>query len=215
MRTTRRKPKKAKRKAYDYEGEKVAFGLLIWLNNRAAGSDVRKIVRGLKRLDGMKLNWDWHQHEESHKWRRFKQQGEIVTKRLAKYVTRPAIATNELMASKYAPGAPVEFQKVHDAYDAFAWVRHPSAPTSRDEQKHPLEGMLEILAVTVLEQVVKNGWLWKLRVCENCERWFWARKNNQLCCSGTRCRQKLWDSSPVNAERRRTRRAALKSSRTT
>jgi len=50
-------------------------------------------------------------------------------------------------------------------------------------------------ALEVLVEFANTGELNSLRECRICKRWFFARTNDHVCCT-SRCRQKLYASSP-------------------
>jgi len=58
-------------------------------------------------------------------------------------------------------------------------------------------------AVLVLVRLHEMGLLDRIKKCEYCERWLFGRFAHQRFCSGGKCREKAFQSSPSAKEKRR------------
>jgi len=58
-------------------------------------------------------------------------------------------------------------------------------------------------SIGIIAELAARGLLGKIRRCEQCERWLFTRFTHQTCCSGGKCRQSKYRSSPEWKEHRR------------
>ena len=61
----------------------------------------------------------------------------------------------------------------------------------------------EMNAVLDLTRMAEVGMLRRLKRCDHCQRWIFARFAHQRFCSGGKCREKAFRSSPAEKEKRR------------
>lgn len=61
----------------------------------------------------------------------------------------------------------------------------------------------EMNAVFDMAQLAEEDLLSRIRTCDYCNRWLFARFLHQRFCSGGKCREKAFRSSPVEKEKRR------------
>jgi hypothetical protein len=206
---TSRKSKKKKQRVRTFEGENIAKSLISFLNPRIdfpfpkrrgkskplnndrvthdPGSNLHEIVRGFQQLDSMTRNFDprsiWPDENERRCRRRCNKIAGILSARMAKYASRPAVMTNEryLLAAEQ-PYVAMEMRSTWDGDDFYKWAKHPIEQIPFD--------LIEIQAFDALEEIIKQRWLWRLRTCEGCGAWMWARSRTNVSCPGSaRCRK--------------------------
>jgi hypothetical protein len=216
-----RKSKKKKRRAWRCEGENSAKSLINFLNPRIdfpfpkrrgkskplnndrvthdPGSNLHEIVRGFQQLDLMTRKFDsrspWPDQNNRRWRRRCEKIAGILSVRMARYASRPAVMTNErYFLAVEKPHSRMEMRSTWDGDDFYKLVKHPV-------EQIPFS-LIELQAFHALEQIIKQRWLWHLRKCFACGAWMWRRKINHDCCSD-RCRK----AKSRSEERKRLRKA--------
>lgn len=215
-----RKSKKNKPRAWRSEGEIIAKPLLSFLNPRIdfpipkrldkgeplkndrvthePDSNLHEIVRGFKQLDFMKRKFDsrsrWPDEKERRWRRRCEKIAGILSTRMAKYASRPAVMTNErYLVAVDQPDVGMEMRNTWDGDDFYRWLKHPV-------DQLPFN-MIEVQAFYAFEEIIKQRMLWRLRNCFACGAWMWRRKINHDCCSG-RCRKAKSRSEEMKRRRK-------------
>jgi hypothetical protein len=215
-----RKSKKKKRRAWRCEGENIAKSLINFLNPRIdfpipkrrgkseplnydrvthdPGSNLHEIVRGFQQLDRMKRKFDsrslWPDEIERRWRRRCEKIAGILSVRMAKYASRPAVMTNErYLVAIEKPDGGMEMRYTWEGDDFYKWVKHPVEQITFS--------LIELQALDALEEIIKRRWLWHLRNCFGCGAWMWAKKINNECCSD-RCRKAKQRSEEMKRRRK-------------
>jgi len=150
----------------------------------------------------VELDWDFYQLEQKHVWHEYEKIGHQITQKLEKYSTHPGVKTNALVwMHPRVLGEPVKFRKLYPERGAYFWVTHPSSAWGWGEDPY---------AFFALQEIVKRGWVGRLRICDVCKKWFCARKEFQLYCTNGRCRQRKYEASPEYKKWRRKNEAVHK-----
>lgn len=212
---TEKKPKGTMRRAYRFPGEELAEPLAQWL--RGPGKQDWSRWRGefQRRSEGIAFSGNAVQDDKARTritrllselgevgrlfellrggrgpthdgLRKFKAVGEEVNRLLRWYTStsHPAITLNEpVLYGK-------EWRLMHsEAAGPFLW-------TSQGRGRTTLQ---EAWALRAVQELSRRGLLDRMRRCDVCKKWFFARKHFSLYC-GADCRNKRYRHSPAYRE---------------
>ncbi len=205
MKTTQAKPKEKK-----FFGEASGIFLTHWLNgpsdkpwapwktefcrafgpltiNGPAEADaearvrIAYLVRAFKQFVEMarELYSDHGDSNDARNWDLFVWLRDFINKELAKYPAYQQISINPRVKDKRGHFKP--FFPQRRAYD---WAVSPV----------PGALLQEMIAIKLIHDAEKQGWLSQVRECRVCGRWFFARRHGTRHCS-TKCGKKEYQSS--------------------
>jgi len=178
-----------------WEAWKTEFRQRIGPVSGTAESDAKArdrlvlLLRKLKQFVELarELYVDRDESKSSADWRMFTGLHDSINRDFANYPAYPKIAINPPVQNKFGHIAPF-----YPSRRAYEWATSP-VPTAL---------LQEMLAVKLIQDAEKQGWLSQVRECSICGRWFFARRRGTRTCSGT-CGKREYQSSERYKEWRR------------
>jgi hypothetical protein len=128
-------------------------------------------------------------------WRLFSFIAESINKDLTIYVSHPSVVINPLIRSKSG-----EFRPLHANEPAYRWGMAQNTRSLLPQ---------EIVAVHLIQQGDREGWLDRVRSCRTCGLWLFARKSATWHCS-QKCYRKQYQKTDEYRRRRRSNHLRLK-----
>lgn len=189
-----------------------AFELLVrWLNSEQ-DSGLHRMVEELQQLDRLASELDWSSPRSGQDpvWLEYRKLGESISSRMISFATYSAVAPNYFLMIENEAGG-FEARRRHPTGNPYDLVRHPVATSSQVPEIAVAEWQ-QRPAFRAFEMIVETRTVGRLRKCDidDCQRWFFAKKDNQLYCCA-RCRKRRHDRSPKHKAWRLDYREKMKS----
>jgi hypothetical protein len=187
-----------------YAGEVEADHLIEWLNrpgNSAAGKRITSLLNDIREIARLLRNpeyfgtWHWNLPKEPRpgvvalsyeEYLEIRMRLRNINKRLARYRFWPKLEEFPL---------PRKMQMLYRNDPAVRW---------RSDFRGAVSDFLftEQDAVRGIVELYAQNYLGRVRPCDSCRKWFFARFGHQLFCS-TKCQQQSYRSKPAWKEHRR------------
>jgi hypothetical protein len=159
------------------------FGIITGTSDSDAKARDRiaHLVRKLKQFIEMagELYVDQDRPKNPKDWRLLSALCDSINSDLSHYPARPSIDINPPVKNKLG-----YFKPLFSHARAYRWAISPASDAL----------VQEAMAVQLIQDAEKQGWLNQVRECRVCGRWFFARRREKRHCS-TKCGKKEYQSS--------------------